>query len=81
MKDFNADYTVETAIKKGIGLDELNEIIEKALKSMRIHIEKLFPYTDAGKPGLIRKYGQFNQKKNTEKMVFCGGLCTFRING
>ena len=47
MKDFNADYTVETAIKKGIGLDELNEIVEKALKSMRIHIEKLFPYTDA----------------------------------
>ena len=66
MKDFNADYTVETAIKKGIGLDELNEIIEKALKSMRIHIEKLFPYTDAGKPGLIRKYGQLIKEEYRE---------------
>ena len=66
MKDFNADYTVETAIKKGIGLDELNEIVEKALKSMRIHIEKLFPYTDAGKPGLIRKYGQLIKEEYRE---------------
>lgn len=66
MKDFNADYTVETAIKNGIGLDELNEIIEKALKSMRIHIEKLFPYTDAGKPGLIRKYGQLIKEEYRE---------------
>ena len=66
MKDFNADYTVETAIKKGIGLDELNEIVEKALKSMRIHIEKLFPYADAGKPGLIRKYGQLIKEEYRE---------------
>ena len=47
-------------------LDELNEIIEKALKSMRIHIEKLFPYTDAGKPGLIRKYGQLIKEEYRE---------------
>ena len=51
MKDFNADYTVETAIKNGIGLDELNEIIEKALKSMRIHIEKLIPLHRCWKAG------------------------------
>ena len=70
MKDFNADYTVETAIKKGIGLDELNEIIEKALKSMRIHIEKLFPYTDAGKPGLIRKYGQLIKEEYREDGIW-----------
>lgn len=70
---------METAIKKGIGLDELNEIIEKALKSMRIHIEKLFPYTDAGKPGLIRKYGQLTKKNNREGWYLGGGLCTFRI--
>ena len=70
MKDFNADYTVETAIKKGIGLDELNEIIEKALKSMRIHIEKLFPNTDAGKPGLIRKYGQLIKEEYREDGIW-----------
>ena len=70
MKDFNADYTVKTAIKKGIGLDELNEIIEKALKSMRIHIEKLFPYTDAGKPGLIRKYGQLIKEEYREDGIW-----------
>jgi GTP-binding protein HflX len=70
LKDFNADYTVEAAIKKGIGLDEINQAIEKALKSMRVHIEKVFPYTDAGKPALIRKYGQLIREEYREDGIF-----------
>ncbi|MFQ9516038.1 MAG: GTPase HflX [Eubacterium sp.] len=70
LKDFNADDTVESAIKKGIGLDKINEAIEKALKSMRVHIEKVFPYTDAGKPGLIRKYGQLIREEYREDGIF-----------
>lgn len=70
MKDFNADYTVEAAIKKGIGLEEINEAVEKALKSMRIHLKRVFSYTDAGKPGLIRKYGQLIKEEYREDGIF-----------
>lgn len=70
MKDFNADYTVEAAIKKGIGLDKINESIETALKSMRIHLEKVFTYAEAGKPGLIRKYGQLIKEEYREDGIF-----------
>lgn len=70
MKDFNADYTVEAAIKKGIGLDKINEAIETALKSMRIHLEKVFTYAEAGKPGLIRKYGQLIREEYREDGIF-----------
>ena len=70
MKDFSADYTVEAAIKKGVGLDKIDEAIEAALKSMRIHLEKVFSYTEAGKPGLIRKYGQLIREEYREDGIF-----------
>lgn len=70
LKDFNADYTVEAAIKKGIGLNRINEAVEKALKSMRVHLEKVFPYSEAGKPGLIRKYGQLIREEYREDGIF-----------
>ncbi len=58
LRDFRADYVVNAAIKKGIGLDEINTALEQALKSMRVLVEKVFDYSDAGKIGKIRKYGQ-----------------------
>lgn len=70
LKDFNADYTVEAAIKKGIGLNAINDAIEKSLKSMRVHLERVFPYSEAGKPGLIRKYGQLIREEYREDGIF-----------
>ncbi len=70
LKDFVADYTVEAAIKKNIGLDEIDEVIGKALKSMRVHLERVFPYTEAGKPGIIRKYGQLIREEYREDGIF-----------
>lgn len=58
LRDFNADYTVSAAIKKNIGLNEINDAIEVALKSMRVMVEKVYDYSEAGKIGIIRKYGQ-----------------------
>ena len=58
LRDFNADYTVSAAIKKNIGLNEINDAIEAALKSMRVMVEKVYGYSEAGKIGIIRKYGQ-----------------------
>lgn len=70
LRDFRADYTVNAAIKKGVGIDEINEAVEKALKSMRVFIEKVFDYSEAGKIGLIRKYGQMLSEEYKEDGIY-----------
>ena len=66
LNDFNADYVVNAAVKKKTGLDDINEALEKALKSMRITVEKVLDYADTGKVGLIRKYGQIISEEYKE---------------
>lgn len=66
LRDFKADYVVHGAIKKGIGIDAINEAIENAVKSMRVLYEKVFTYAEAGKTGLIRKYGQLLEEEYKE---------------
>lgn len=65
-----ADYTVNAAIKKGVGLDEINNAIEEALKSMRVMINKVFSYDKAGNVGLIRKYGQLISEEYKEDGIY-----------
>ena len=66
LRDFKADYVVHGAIKKGIGIDDINEAIENAVKSMRVLYENVFTYAEAGKTGLIRKYGQLIEEEYKE---------------
>lgn len=70
LRDFHADYVVNAAIKKKKGLDEINTTIEQALKSMRVMIDKVFAYSDAGKTGLIRKYGQLISEEYKEDGIY-----------
>lgn len=70
LRDFKADYVVNAAIKKGQGIDEINESVEQALKSMRVVVEKVFNYSDAGKLGLIRKYGQIISEDYKEDGIY-----------
>lgn len=70
LRDFKADYVVDAAVKKGIGIDDIHEAIEKALKSMRVLIERVFDYADAGKTGLIRKYGQLMSEEYKEDGIY-----------
>ena len=70
LRDFNADYTVSAAIKKNIGLNEINDAIEAALKSMRVMIEKVYDYSEAGKIGIIRKYGQVLSEEYKEDGIY-----------
>ena len=51
-------------------MTKLNDAISKALKSMRVHIEKVFSYADAGKPGLIRKYGQLLKEEYRDDGIY-----------
>lgn len=58
LKDFKSDYRVSISAKTGQGLDELKELLETILRSRKIYLERLYPYPEAGKIQLIRKYGQ-----------------------
>lgn len=40
---------------------------------MRVHIEKVFSYADAGKPGIIRKYGQLLKEEYRDDGIYVEG--------
>ena len=69
-KDLKADYIVEGSVKTKQGLDKLVETIEKILKERSIYIEHTFPYSDAGKLQLIRKYGQLISEEYVAEGIF-----------
>lgn len=70
LKDFKADRTVSISAKTGKGLDELLDIVEEILKEHKILIEKVFPYSDAGKIQIIRKYGQLLQEEYQSEGIY-----------
>lgn len=58
LKDFKSDYRVSISAKTGQGLYELKELLETILRSRKIYLERLYPYSEAGKIQSIRRYGQ-----------------------
>ncbi len=70
LKDFNADRTVKISAKTGEGLDALLDNIEDILKEQKVYIEKVYPYDEAGKIQLIRKYGQLLEEEYQEGGIF-----------
>lgn len=70
LKDFKADRTVQISAKTGKGMDELLNIIEEILKEHKILIEKVFPYSDAGKIQVIRRYGQLLQEEYQTEGIY-----------
>ena len=58
LKDVKADYVVYGSVWQNVGIDNLVETIENILSERSLYIEHVFPYSDAGKLQLIRKYGQ-----------------------
>lgn len=58
IKDFKADKTIKISAKNRIGLDEMLQIIEEVLRNQKVLIERVFPYDQANKIQVIRKYGQ-----------------------
>lgn len=66
IRDFKADYTVSVSAKTGAGLDELLETIEALLRQQKVYIEEVYPYSEAGKIQIIRKYGELLDEKYTD---------------
>lgn len=66
IRDLRADYTLKISAKTGEGLGELKTLLEKLLAEELIYVERLFPYTEAGRIQLIREYGQLLEEEYTE---------------
>lgn len=65
-RDFKAERTLMVSAKTGEGLEELKETIGQVLRAGKVYLEKLFPYDQAGKLQIIRKYGTLLSEEYTE---------------
>ena len=63
----------------GAGLDELQAVIEEVLRGQKVLIEKLYPYAEAGKIQLIRKYGELLEESYQEDGIFAKGYVPMEI--
>lgn len=69
-RDLSSDYQVKISAKTGEGLDELLNLLESILRSRKVFLERVYPYQDAGKIQLIRKYGQLLKEEYRDDGIF-----------
>lgn len=81
LRDFKADHVVNISAKTGEGLENLQNVIEEVLREQKILIEQLYPYADAGKIQLIRKYGELLEEEYREEGIFAKGYVPIEIYG
>ena len=65
-RDFSSDYQVRISARTGEGLEELQKVLQAIIRSRRILLEKVFPYSQAGRIQTIRKYGQLLEEEYQE---------------
>lgn len=69
LRDFRADYVLKTAVKTGLGLEELKEVLEKVITEDQIYLERVLGYQEAGQIQIIRKYGQLLSEEYTPEGI------------
>lgn len=69
-RDFTADYTINAAIKKHEGIEEILNCIEEILRNQKIYIAKTFDYANAGEIQRIRKYGELLKEEYREDGIY-----------
>lgn len=57
-RDLQADYQICISARTGEGLPRLTECLEAILRSQKVYLEEVFPYSEAGKLQIIRRYGE-----------------------
>lgn len=62
-RDFSSDYQVRISARTGEGIDELEQILRTIIRSRRIFLEKVFPYSQTGRIQTIRRYGQLLEEE------------------
>lgn len=81
LKDLHSDYQVRISAKTGDGIEELTDILEMILRNRKIYLEKLFPYSEAGKIQIIRKAGQLLSEEYREDGIFVTAYVPTEIYG
>ena len=66
LKDFKAERTLMVSAATGEGLEELKDTIAEILRAGKVYLEKLFPYSQAGRIQMIRQYGSLLSEEYTE---------------
>lgn len=69
LRDMSSDYQVKISARTGEGLDELLNLLETILRNQKIYLEKVYPYKDAGKIQMIRKFGQLLKEEYQEEGI------------
>lgn len=69
LRDYKAGQTLFISAKTGAGLSELSEILTGILRERNLYLERLYPYSEAGKIQLIRKYGQLLTEEYQEEGI------------
>ena len=80
-RDFRADYVLNISARTGEGLMELKDRLEEILTEHQILIERLYPYSEAGKIQLIRKYGQLLEEEYREDGIYVKAYVPREIYG
>lgn len=80
-RDFQADYSILTSAKTGQGLEKLKEVLLEVIRKEQIYIERLYPFTDAGKIQLIRKNGQLLEEEYVPEGISVKAYVTKEIYG
>ncbi len=68
-RDFSSDHQVRISAKTGDGLKDLEQILGGIIRSSRVYLEKIYPYSSAGKIQIIRTYGQLLSEEYTEQGI------------
>lgn len=81
LKDEKSKRLVRISAKKGIGLEELIDVIEEVLNAGFVSFEKTFPYEDAGLIQMIRKHGQLFTEEYREGGIFVSASVPHELVG
>ena len=81
VRDFKADKTVQISAKKQQGLEQLLAAIEHILREQKIYVERVYPYPEAGKIQLIRKYGELMEEECREDGIYVRAYVPKEIYG
>ena len=71
--DSRADDILMISAKTGQGLDELKIALANLLRERKVYVQRVFPYTEAGKVQVIRKFGQLLSEEYEEDGIHVTG--------
>ena len=80
-RDLHADYYVKISARTGEGITEFLQAVEAVLREQKVEIEALYPYKEAGKIQLIRKYGELQEEEYREDGIFVRAFVPSELYG